>query len=419
MRSRIITLAIAATVLAVILFGVPLAVFIARYSWEDQRIDLGREAAAAALAVSDELRARSAPELPDAPRDTRLGLYSETGRLLTGKGPASADATVRDARRGEIEVNSTASEFVAAVPIVEGNTLLGVVRAAKPHSATTLRTGVLWASMAALAAVAVGVAWLLARRMAGRLARPLEELAAGAKVLGDGDFTVRTSLSGVPEIDSVGEALQSTARRIGDTLDRERAFSAHASHQLRTPLAGLRLQLEAALESPGDPRPAIRTGIEAADRLEQTVDDLLALARDTSTSPVADLDALLSDLESAWRGPLAAQGRALSVTSRSAPRPRAAEAAIRQILNVLVDNAVTHGRGTVGVDARDAGDTLAIDVCDEGDGVAPGQDIFTRRVGSEGGHGIGLALARSLAEAEGGRLVHAAGATFTLLLPIP
>jgi signal transduction histidine kinase len=122
-----------------------------------------------------------------------------------------------------------------------------------------------------------------------------------------------------------------------------------------------------------------------------------------------------------WHGPLAAHSRALRVTGRGAPQPRAAEAALRQILNVLVDNAFTHGKGTVSVTARDAGDALAVDVTDEGTGIEPGHDPFARRSGAgQDGHGIGLPLARSLAEAEGGRLVLGSPAPtcFTLLLPV-
>jgi signal transduction histidine kinase len=412
MRRKIIVLAVTAAILAISLFGVPLAAFLGRYNWDDARTDLERVATAAALAVSNDRT-----QLPIAPSGTQLGLYSATGGLLIGAGPEVADEAVLKATfRGELDVDYTREQIVVAVPIMDRNTLTGVVRAVRSHDEALLRTGLMWLTLLALAVGAVGVTWLLARRMARRLARPLEDLSAAAKVLGDGDFTVRTRKCGVPEIDSVGASLDSTAQRIGDTLARERAFSANASHQLRTPLAGLRLQLEAALESPHDPKPAIRMGIEAADRLERTVNDLLALARNTETTAVADLHELLDEVGSTWQGPLATQGRTLEVELNGAPDPRAAQAAVRQILNVLVDNAFTHGQGTVRVAARDAGDALAIDVTDEGPGIPPDEDPFTRKTGK--GHGIGLALARSLAEADGGRLVHAQASTFTLLLPI-
>jgi signal transduction histidine kinase len=80
------------------------------------------------------------------------------------------------------------------------------------------------------------------------------------------------------------------------------------------------------------------------------------------------------------------------------------ESALRQILDILVDNASIHGRGTVTVSARELQGGLIIDVADEGDGVGDPQSIFERRRSGGGGTGIGLALARSLAQAEQGRL---------------
>jgi signal transduction histidine kinase len=313
-------------------------------------------------------------------------------------------------------------DLVFATPVTDNGVLVGVVRAATPRTEFYLRTGLTWLAMLGLAVAALALTWLVARRMAARLAQPLEQLSAAARRLGEGDFTVRASRAGISEIDSVGRALDTTAQRIGAMLDRERSFSANASHQLRTPLTGLRLQLEAALETPdADLHAAIRGGIAEADRLERTIDDLLVLARDTgSGAETADLDELLTEIEEGWRGLLATRGRELRVVTRGAPAPRASAAAIRQILTVLVDNAVTHGAGTVTVTARDAGDALAVDVADEGPGIDPAHEVFARRRDPDSGHGIGLALARSLAEAEGGRLWLSAPAppTFTLLLPI-
>jgi signal transduction histidine kinase len=421
-RNRIIALTLAAAVLAISLFGLPLAVGVAKYYLDDERAELERVADAAALSVADGL-AQNPPSIqpPSTDGETGLSVYSPDGRRLSGDGPLVADAVVISAYGGGPARDESDGETVFATPVTDGGVLVGVVRAATPRTEFYLRTGLTWLAMVGLAVAALGLTWLVARWIAARLAHPLEELSLAARRLGEGDFTVRARRAGVTEIDSVGSSLDTTAHRIGEMLDRERAFSANASHQLRTPLTGLRLQLEAALDSPGtDARAALRGGIAAADRLERTIDDLLTLARDTnSRAEIADLDGLLAEVEQGWRGLLAARDRELRISSADAPAPRASEAAIRQILAVLLDNAVTHGQGVVTVTARDAGDALAVDVSDEGPGVDTSFDPFARRQHSGPGLGIGLALARSLAEAEGGRLwlSKPVPTTFTLLLP--
>ncbi|NKQ55672.1 HAMP domain-containing histidine kinase [Amycolatopsis sp. K13G38] len=420
MRKRIVALTLAAAVLAISLFGLPLAAGVAKYYLDDERAELERVADSAALAIADTLATQpTAVRLPAAGRDTDVAVYAPDGRLLTGTGPATADEIVGRALAGQAVRGDP--DLVFATPVTDGGVLVGVVRTAGGGFGFYLRIGLTWLAMVGFAVAALGLTWLVARRMAARLARPLEELSTTARNLGEGDFTVRARSTGIAEIDSVGSSVNSTAARIGDMLERERAFSAHASHQLRTPLAGLRLQLEAALDAPdADTRAALRDGIETADRLERTIDDLLALARDRRPAAgTADLGVLLAEAEQDWRGLLAAGDRELRITTDHPPSPKASEAAIRQILAVLLDNAVTHGRGTVTVTARDAGDALAIDVADEGPGLGHDADPFARRAAGTG-RGIGLALARGLAEAEGGRLwlSRPSPATFTLLLPI-
>ena len=263
---------------------------------------------------------------------------------------------------------------------------------------------------------------MLAKRQARTIARPLEELSTAARRLGDGDFSVRAPSAAIREIDSVADSLNTTAKRLGDLLQRERAFSADASHQLRTPLAGLRLELEAALDdAQGDARPLV-SALAAVDRLDQTVNELLALARDTQRDrDEFDVQVLLGEITREWNSRTNSAQRPLCVTVEAdTPVCAASAAATRQVLAVLLDNAVAHGRGAVSVRVRDAGHVVAIDVSDEGPGVAAAErDLFVRRAETAAGHGIGLALARSLAEAEGGRLslTNARPATFTLLLP--
>jgi signal transduction histidine kinase len=424
-RTRIVGLAVLAAVLAIALFGVPLAGGVLKYSKSNERTKLLLGADAAAAAVSaDVLRGKMPTDLRDPNDGTHLAVYVDRGLRILGTGPEGGDPAVYAALHGEISNNDLNGELVVAVPVTHDTDVIGAVRAASPVAAVYRQVALVWLGMLGLGGLAIGMVWLVARRQARRLARPLEELSEAARRLGQGDFSVRTTPADIPEIDSVGSALNSTAGRLDAMLARERSFSADASHQLRTPLTGLRLRLEAALEHPGqDLRHAITDGIAAADRLEQTIEELLALARDTrsSNSTPLDLPSLLDEIEVGWHDRLAAQHRALHVAvDPLAPVSLASTAAVRQVLTVLLDNAATHGSGTVSVAVRNAADALAIDVSDEGSGItAPEPELFTRRSRLADGHGIGLALARSLAEAEGGRLrlTRPAPPTFTLLVP--
>jgi signal transduction histidine kinase len=265
------------------------------------------------------------------------------------------------------------------------------------------------AQRVALAGLALGVivASVLAALWLGRaLARPLERRVGAASRLGRGDYSARAPAPAIPEVDAVGDALATTARRLEALVNRERAFSADASHQLRTPLQALRLELEAA-ELRGDASPELQAALVQVDRLQDTMTTLLAVARDHPRREVAtDVGAVLDAVGSRWHGPLAAASRPLRIegpgtTRRAAADPRVVE----QIMEVLLDNAARHGAGVVGVAVRDLDDWLAIDVTDEGTGFgAEPEAAFTRRTTGSDGQGIGLSLARSLADAEGGRL---------------
>jgi signal transduction histidine kinase len=423
MRRRIVVLSVLAAVLATSLFGVPLAVGVARYYLDDERTELERMADTAAIGVAAELGSgRAAPAVLAPGDDIDIALYGVDGRRLTGDGPAAADAPVSRAAHGGTASQDLAGQLVVAVPVTDGDRISAVVRAGSDYSAVRRRIAWSWAAMLGLGAVAVGATYLVARQQARRLARPLEALSLTAQRLGGGDFTVRTERSGIEEIDSAGASLDTTAARLGALVDRERAFSAGASHQLRTPLTGLRLGLETALEAPGaDLRAAAAAAITAADRLEQTIDDLLSLAREPERQgEPMDLGALAREVEQTWRPVLGAEARALRVDVHpDAPATGASAAAVRQVLAVLLDNAVRHGSGSVTLTVRDADGALALEVADDG----PGTDSLEPLPGSSpgpSGHGFGLPLARRLVEAEGGRLLLSSPAppVFTVLLPL-
>ncbi|MFC5834772.1 HAMP domain-containing sensor histidine kinase [Nonomuraea insulae] len=418
LRRRVLVVIVSVIALAVVLFLVPLAVAVSLLFHDQTVAALQRDAAWVAAAVPDE--APAALKLPTGlPGDLAVGGYDVSGFKMFGDGPAFSglaragrDGRVHDAVEGDLLAVS------APVPSDEGTGM--VIRVATPNTEVEERVHQAWLLMAGLATFVIALAAGVAVHQSARLAAPLERLTAAAQALGGGDFSIRAAPSGLLEADQAGQALESTARRLGAVLSRERAFSADVSHQLRTGLTGLLLGLESALSRPGaDLAPAVRAALTRGERLQEVIDDLVRLSRDShAPAEPLDIDDLMEELRREWHGPLAEQGRRLTIAVQpDLPSTSAQPAAVRQVLRVLLDNALRHGRGEVAVTVSDVGPGLAIEVGDHGPGIAEGTDPFVRSSGDS--HGIGLALARSLAEAEGGRLVlsRAGPPLFSLLLP--
>ncbi len=426
MRRRILGVAVSATVVAIVLFALPLAFAVRLLFVAEEQSELERAALRAVAGVDPGFATRDDVRLPASGPDITLALYRSDRTVAAGTGSAAGAGAIIGALSGHVVQSEQGGQLVVAVPVTAGGPVIGVVTATTPSSNVWHRTLLAWVAMLVLACFAVLVSVLVARRQARLLNQPLERLAETAHTLGDGDFSVRTSPSGLTEIDRTGTALDQTAVRLGELVYRERAFASNASHQLRTPLTAIRLGLESTLDgTAGELRASAREAIASTDELEQTITDLLRLARSPRTAPnesgPLDPGGLLDDVGRRWREPLAGAGRGLRlVVEPGAPASSCSLAAVRHILDVLLDNALQHGAGVVEVVARNSTDVLAIDVHDQGGPVIDDERVFERGWSGGDGHGIGLALAQDLAQSQGGRLLLARtrpGTTFTLLLP--
>lgn len=389
MQRRLLRALLAVAIAGIAVLGAPLAVTVSRFLHDEATRRLESQAATIGFTVDDALEEGSPiPEasvrrlLTTGQRVTILAPGRE--RTVVDRGGANADlrARVRTSAGGQVILEGSDADVDARV-----------------HRA--------WGLVGALAAAGILAALVVAVIESRRLSRPLRALAGYSSRIGGGELAATTpAASGVAEIDEVGDALHGAAWRIAALLERERQFSSNASHQLRSPLTALRLRLEA---MPGDDRNVV-AAIDQVDRLDATIDQLLAFAREgrTGAADRVALEPLLDDEAARWRPLLDEAGRRLVVDGAAArdATARASRGALSQILDALVENARVHGGGTVTITARALPEHVVVSVEDEGSGVSDelAAHVFERSVSTGNGTGVGLSLARSLAEAEGGRL---------------
>jgi signal transduction histidine kinase len=334
----------------------------------------------------------------------------------------TADRAVIGALEGST-ASTTDGAVVVATPITDqGESVVGVLRVTESLGDVNDSTRQAWLLMALAGLVAIGGAWIIADRLSRRLAEPIVKLSDAARRMESGGVFEAIPSTGIAEVDVLNAALVASSANTSEALMRERRFSADVSHQLRTPLAGLRLKLEAdgATNMGGGNTPAL----EDLERLEHTVDHLLSFARDAvPLSSTCNATRTVVAATDGWKQRASAAGRLITAVvqpelAASGDDTRASATAIGQVLDVLLDNSVQHGQGTITVSVRSLAGGVAIDVADEGtiDLQLNDAELFERHRGMN--LGIGLALARSITEAEGGRLVlsHREPTTFSMLL---
>ena len=302
-----------------------------------------------------------------------------------------------------------------AVPVYdEGGVIVGAVR-------ITQGTGQIGESVrrTTLGLVAIGLAGLLAGLLlafglAGSLSRPLTRLASAAKRLGGGDLSARAeNIGGATEIDELGRSFDEMADRLERTVRAQREFVANASHQLRTPLTGMKLRLEGAIATAADE--GTRHQLEAAerevDRLSEIVNRLLEMSREIEEGEPTRVDLLDVVGRALTRWDERAKRVATTlVSSGEGGTAQGNPSDLDQILDNLLDNAISYAPGQITIESgRDDG-LVYVAVQDHGPGI-PQEELtrvterFYRGRGTPaGGSGLGLAIARDLAEKWGGTI---------------
>jgi signal transduction histidine kinase len=441
-RSRLVIAFAYILVTVIVALEVPLAFNLQRRA----RAEAIGDAENGALLVAAEMGAELTTDLPALQRyvhrnfshtqDGRVVVVDPSGTLIadslgpdvlgidyaTPKRPELL-AVLRDKRpHSEIRHSETLGQdiLVAAAPILDEGRFFGAVRLTSGMGGVQERVRRVIAGLVIIGVASLLAGLIIAFALAGSLSRPLSKLAAAAKRLGEGDLSARADTSqGASEVAQLAESFDDMAARLEDTVKAQREFVANASHQLRTPLTGMKLRLESAIE--GAPNEEVRHQLEAADkevdRLAEIVERLLVMSRRIERGGPGEVD--LGDTVrraiDRWEERANLRGARLDSMGEGG-RAVGDPADLDQVLDNLVDNALTYAPGPVLIETGRSGAKLLLAVEDRGPGIPPEERdraterFFRGRGAPPGGSGLGLAIVRELVEKWGGEVAVTAGA---------
>jgi signal transduction histidine kinase len=450
-RTRLV-LAAAYLVAAVVLaLEIPLALSIERRADSDFQADVLGQAALLAARSSDDVAAvnqgganadaaalTQAVEADSATLDQRIVVTNAGGFVVadsSGEAPAGSRFATTERPEfgvalGEGQVDSrrrfsdTAGEelLLVTVPVVDGGQVVGAVRVSASREAVVDRVHSSWLRLAAIGLAVVAGAFVLAWILATTVSRPLRRLRDTAGELGAGDLDARASTDGPAELAALGVSFNRMADALGSSMRAQRDFVANASHQLRTPLTGIKLRLEAIRAEGGPAGENAAKAEEELDRLQALVGDLLALAGAATESPAGtnvDLSNVVEDAVERWWAPAREAEKTVEL-GRHEPASVFADAGdLAHVVDNLVENALryTPAGAHVTVESAIEDGRASLVVADDGPGI-PEEDrsrVFERFYrGSNGrrlgpGTGLGLAIVAELVERWAGEVTLADG----------
>ena len=434
MRRRLLWSYVAVALLVLTALEIPLAISYAENERRELTDKVERDAVALSTLVEDSLehgapvppRVQSVAARYDVATGGRVVVVNRTGRSVVdterplGVGfstrPEIATALSGGVATGERRSETLGSKLLyVSVPVASSGVVHGAVRITYPMSAVTSRIHRYWSILGLVAAGVLLASTALAYGLARWVSRPLDRLERAAGDVGAGNLSARAPVDGPPEVQRLASTFNETVAALDHLLRSQDQFVADASHQLRTPLAALRLRLEN-LER--DVAPAGRGELDGAlaevERLSALVDALLALSRAdraTAAPQALDVASIVAERVSAWRALADDAGVELDMR---VPRPLVASVTpgrLEQVLDNLLANAVDASpRGsTITLAGGRENGSVELHVLDQGPGIPVGEreralDRFWRGGDGREGFGLGLAIVDRLVRSDGGRV---------------
>jgi signal transduction histidine kinase len=332
-----------------------------------------------------------------------------------GATPEIATALAGDPATGRAD-----EQVSIAVPVFDGADSVGAVMISATDDEIDSRASSRTRGLLVVAVISLVAAAVAALFMAGSVTGPLRLLRHSTERVAGGDFSERADAAhGAPELRALAGSFNAMTGRLANLVEQQQRFAGDASHQLRTPLTALRLQLERATALVEDqPEEALRILGDAEreiERLQRLIDGLLTLARADSAGPALreaiDVSAIVAERAALWTPLAEEQGVGIDVVDRGGATATAVAGALDQILDNYLDNAIAAAPAQtsveVVVDAPPSG-IVRVHVLDRGPGLPEEQlahafERFWRAPDARhDGSGIGLAIVAHLAASSGG-----------------